>query len=186
MLNLQFPEDYGKAELAGKDVEFTVTVNSIDETRRKQNEVITAIMDNSEILKYPEKELNNYIENQKTYTEYMASMYGMDMDAFAQANGFENEEAFDTYLKVLCEQITAQEMLLKSIALAEGLTLSDKEYEEGKVLILSEQGYDSEAAYKEATGQDFEEMAGKGNIELSLLMDKAMELVLAEAVEISE
>lgn len=32
VLNLKFPEDYGKDEFNGKDVEFTVTVNKISTT----------------------------------------------------------------------------------------------------------------------------------------------------------
>ncbi len=72
VLNLTFPEDYGKDELNGKPVEFTVTVNSIKTTVYPEltDEIVKDISDKETVAEY--KEYANQqvaINNEKTATE---------------------------------------------------------------------------------------------------------------------
>ncbi len=74
-LNLTFPEDYRDEEVAGKDVVFTVTVNSIseDEIPELTDEFVQSISDDcktvDEYREYVETELKNQKESEAKATQ---------------------------------------------------------------------------------------------------------------------
>lgn len=114
-LDLKFPDPYTNSpDLAGKPVVFTVTVNSITRTTYPEvNDEIAAklgfstyddfktemvaltvqdfaweyVMTNSKVLKQPEKEINDMVDEAVAYYTAYASQSGYTFDAFLKANG---------------------------------------------------------------------------------------------------
>ena len=107
-LNLTFPKDYGKEELNGQDVVFTVTVNSVQTTegvepkdiykdlgfetlekyesdvkeRAIKNYFLEAVTANSEIKEYPEEDIKILQTQIKDALENnISTYYGMTLDA---------------------------------------------------------------------------------------------------------
>lgn len=156
--NGKFPEDYGNAEMAGKDVVFTITVNAITkedvpelndkfvksvseksktvkEYKKEVKELLqkdaetsyeysieTAVwekvMDNTEVKKYPKKEMNatkeNWIKQYQTAAEY----YQMEYETFIEEQMGMTVEDFEKQIdtavkKTLKEQMAVEQLRTK-------------------------------------------------------------------------
>ena len=132
-LNLKFPDSYHSADLAGKNVVFTVTVNSVkrvtypdynEENVKKYTGKTVAefeasfigtlafdtLYQNATVKKYPEKELqlisDKYIQS---YTDY-ANQYGMTLPAYISAMGT-TVDVFYEYIDGMAKQYVKRDLL---------------------------------------------------------------------------
>ncbi len=153
-----------------------------------RNQLWATIMDNSKVLKYPEKELQECKDTNQEYYETYAKQYGMELKEFIKQYTGMDEKAYDDYLKQYAEAIVSQEMVMYSIAKAENITISDKEYKEKVEEFKKEQGITDEAAFKQQYGKSFEEYAGKDNLMKNFLLEKILEFAVdnAKVVPVSE
>jgi trigger factor len=212
-LDITFPADYSSPELAGQAVVFNVKVNSIkvsvvpeltedyvknntdyadiaaykegkrkeliaanDETMRNEKikNLITAIVDSSTISSYPQSVVDYYAFEMESYYLQYAAMFGYELADFLAANGM-TEESFATEKKAYAEDRTAQELVLNSIIKAEKMEISDDEYKTGVAGYVEEYGYASE--------EEFFQNATEEQIRESLIWEKAVNLILDQAVE---
>ena len=212
-LNLTFPDDYNEESLQGKDVVFTVTVNSatrqevpeysldfvqnttdyktLEEyeaavgkqlTKDKEAEAIntqkttlwSAALDNTKVKKYPDREVEHYIEFNSQQMDDMAKSYGMSREDLLASYEFGDEEAFAAVNEDGSKLRVKQEMLIEYIADKEGLEYTDKER---KALIadFEQQGYDEDAV-KTQTGRTMDEY-----IHIELLYQKVLDFLLENA-----
>lgn len=213
-LNLTFPEDYSSTDLAGQDVVFTVTVNSVKtpvvpeltdewvkenssaknieeyrivikeelteekELTEKENIIAslwTQVVDSSEMLQYPEKELKAYIEEIEVQYEAAAESYGMTLEDLLAAYGLDDEEVYNQQNKEAAQTFIKEQMVMYYIAQIEGLTYTDEEAEEMRAAI-SDAGYDDES-FKEYYGQDIESY-----IDSALTYSKVAEFIFDNAI----
>ena len=211
-LNLTFPENYGSAELAGQDVVFTVTVNCVKEMPEITGELVSELSDGAystvdgyrvymkELLQKNKEEeqeytilmdlmtqlyntctINEYPQElvdysvssmHKVYEDY-AAMYGMTVEDMVSSFGLTMDE-FDEMVVENVKENLQQELILKAIAEQEGLLVSDEEYAEGTAGYAEKYGYGS--------AEEFEADYDRATIEMSLMMDKVMEFVKANAL----
>lgn len=149
----------------------------------KQNTLWNQVMENAEILGYPEGEVDaRKQENIEYYTNY-ATQYNMDLNSFVTAYFGMDEAAFADYLDMYAQTIVEQEMVMYAIAKAEGISLSDKEYKDLLVLTLKEQGFSGEDAFESQSGMSFEEYAGKENLQKTFLLEKVINFIVENAAE---
>jgi len=147
----------------------------------KQNTLWNQVMENAEILGYPEGEVDaRKQENIEYYTNY-ATQYNMDLNSFVTAYFGMDEAAFSDYLDMYAQTIVEQEMVMYAIAKAEGISLSDKEYKDLLILTLKEQGFSGEDAFKSQSGMSFEEYAGKENLQKTFLLEKVINFIVENA-----
>ncbi|QIB69887.1 trigger factor [Aminipila butyrica] len=219
-LHLTFPEDYGKDELNGQNVDFDVTLGAIMVTetptydlafvkanssetsladyeksvkkelyKTKQesaeeetkNQLWASIMDNAKVLKYPEKEVQAAKDTNEEYYENYAKQYNMELKDFVKQYAGMDEKAYADYQQQYAEAIISQEMVMYSIAKAEGISISDKEYKEKLAAFKADQGVTDDKAFKDQYGQSFEEYAGKDNLMKSFLLEKVIQFALDNA-----
>lgn len=153
--NGKFPEDYGNAEMAGKDVVFTITVNAITkedvpelndkfvksvseksktvkEYKKEVKELLqkdaetsyeysieTAvwekIMDNTEVKKYPKKEMNatkeNWIKQYQTAAEY----YQMEYETFIEEQMGMTVEDFEKQIDTAVKETLKDQMAVEQL-----------------------------------------------------------------------
>lgn len=224
-IDVTFPDNYSNnPDLAGKDAEFTVTINSIkevvvpeltdewvteytakDETpyttvkeykkavraeleaqkvedaaTNKTADVLTAIIDNSTIKGYPEDEINGYIQSMKEYYESFASAYGYDFETFLSGWFGMTQEEFEEEANTLAEATIGRQMVCKLIAKAEGMTVSDEEYQTA----LEQYAKDYSTDSKTYTTAEFEEEHGKDVITENILLEKVLDFITENAVEV--
>ncbi len=198
-LNLTFPKDYDKGQeggekLGGKDVVFTVTINSVkketippyddawvaenskvktvdeyneyvrqqlydekEETAKnnKISELWGEVIENSEVLKYPEEEVNGYVEEIEAQYEAMAESSGMELKDLWEQYGIDSEEEYNKQNKEAAEAYVKEQMVMYWIADKEGLSYSEDEAKKLKEDI-DEAGYTDET-FKQNFGQEIDD-----------------------------
>lgn len=212
-LQLTFPEDYSNSpEMAGQDVVFEVTVNQILEyvdaewndafvqkntaydsveaymegTRadweaykeeqapaQKEMSVVKAIIAASEFD--CDEELKSLEDSMRAQYEKTAQGYGIDLETYVTSSGIDMAE-FENQLKDAADYQIKGRLVLKAIADAENMTITEEEYSESLKELAETYGAESPEA--------FEEQYGRDTIEENLLLEKALDYVVGQAVEV--
>lgn len=84
------------------------------------------VLTNSEMIEYPEKDVENAMSEFRKLTEEYAAQADMTMEQFIEAQGF-TEEAFEDESRRYAEQKVKQNLIIQSIMDAEGFSLEDEE-----------------------------------------------------------
>lgn len=177
-LNLTFPEEYSNADLAGQDVVFEVTINSIsqppeltdtwaasntdydtvEDYRNAQKEsleqeaeneyesqvksdLFQMVAESSEIKDYPEDVLNDLKSDIETQMDSMyTSTYGMSLEEALEAQGISQEEA-EQSIDETAKSYLSQYMITQAILDAEGIQLTEADYEKALEEFASLSGF---------------------------------------------
>ena len=214
-VSVVFPETYTNEEVAGKDAEFAVKINSIQDCQyeeltdemvkenfgydtvdafnqamlealqqnklaaleqNKSSLVLSQVIKNSQILGYPEDELEQYKQSTiSTYQQY-ATAYGMTYEDFLSSYLEMSVEAFEQYALESAESSLKQELVLQAIANAEQLTFTSAEYNEYLSGLASSYGYDSLSTMVSDIGNDV--------LQRSMLLETALQFITDNAVEV--
>ncbi len=207
-LNLTFPDPYtNNPDLAGKPVVFEVTVNdvkesapaelneeflasyteytSVDEfmegTRKqleeyvasqaesqKQFDIFTKVINNAEINVSDEDVQAYYDELYDTYKK-QAETIGIDLETMVGYYGMDLA-TFEAGLKTQAEEATKQDAVVRAIAAEENITVEDADRE----ALAEDFGYETVEAMEEDAGADM--------VESYILMEKVLDLLVANAV----
>lgn len=212
-LNLTFPEDYSEESLKGKDVTFTVKINSATRSvvpelneefvkenseyktvkeytgavekqlyNEKETEAInnqkttlwSAALDNTEVKKYPEKELNHYMEFNSEQLDQTAKQYGVSREDMLKQYGLDDEKDFEATNEDSSKLRVKQEMLVQYIADKEKLSYTEEEKEK-LIENFEAQGYDADAI-EQQTGRTVNDYA-----HIELLYEKVLDFLLDNA-----
>ena len=212
-LNLTFPEDYSEESLKGKDVTFTVKINSATRSvvpelneefvkenseyktvkeytgavekqlyNEKETEAInnqkttlwSASLDNTEVKKYPEKELNHYMEFNSEQLDQTAKQYGVSREDMLKQYGLDDEKDFEATNEDSSKLRVKQEMLIQYIADKEKLSYTEEEKEK-LIENFEAQGYDADAI-EQQTGRTVNDYA-----HIELLYEKVLDFLLDNA-----
>lgn len=136
----------------------------------------------SEVIKYPDKEVQDVID--KTITEYKgyAEQYDMEyVDFLQQYVGVEDEADFNSQVAEYAKVLVKEEMILFYIADKEGLSTSKDEYKQFIKDTLADYGY-TEETFKDTQGKTYEDAVGKDTIERQLYLNKVQDFILSKAV----
>ncbi|MBR3786114.1 MAG: trigger factor [Firmicutes bacterium] len=216
-LDLQFPEDYGKEDLNGKDVVFTVTINSkkvekipeynldfvksnskyesladyeaavkeelLAEKREEKETDVQGVLweqivEDSELIKYPE-EKNEMMDTTLNSFKTAAANAGKEWDAYLKELGYTEEELM-TQITSYAETKVFQELIIYAIADAEGLEVTNEEYEAYMQDVLTQSGYDEES-FEQYYGTTIEEYCKQEGLRSSMLLNKVMDKVMEYA-----
>ena len=143
-------------------------------------EVFNKILEASEVINYPEKELAAETELvKKPYVDYAANM-GVELSDFITQMGM-TEEQFDTMLKQNGETTTKQKLVLYAIKNAEGINFKQSDYEAYIAEELERAGL-TEEAFKEQNGKTVAEYANENGMFSSYLYKVVMDKVMEYAV----
>ena len=195
VLNLTFPEDYGNADLAGKPVEFTVTVQTVtrvnypeitDEIAKElgfdslqeynasafkatAREYITLqLVKEVKVKENPETELNFFVESDVEYYKNYYAAWGMTIE---NVTGM-SEDDFRAQLKKNYENAMGEFLFVYYVAKEENLTVSDEEIDDKVKEFAEAQG---------VTVEEFLESNETEYIELSLLYENVMDFLYENA-----
>ena len=178
--NLDFVKkntDYKSIEEYEKALEKKI-YNSKEETaiKTQQEDLWSKALENTDVKKYPERELEHYIEFNSSQMDQMAESYGVSREDMLTQYGFKDEDEFDTVNDESSKLRIKQEMLLEYIADKEGIEYTDEE-KTAQLEEFEKQGYDEDEIEKQ-TGRNADEY-----VHFELLYQKVLEF-LAENAEI--
>lgn len=219
VIDLTFPADYYE-ELAGKDVEFTVTINSVKRTaltvefvqansdcatieeyedsvrgdlaakkasdaqQSQESALWQQVMNNCTILDYPKKEVDQYIKDRTQAIKDYAKQQNKPWKDFLEQDAQMTQSDFDSYVDNEAHDQIGWEMVLCAIARQEGLEPTEDEYNDSVNRYMSNMGYESEQAFRDASdGKSLEESVGRKNIEMNIIYENVLEFIKENAVE---
>ena len=145
-----------------------------EEISNQQTELWSQVLEDTEVLQHPEKELNYYIEFNSNQIDDMAESYGLSREDMLANYDFGSEEEFDAVNEDSSKLRVKQEMLIEYIVEKEGLEYTDEEAEE-MISSFEQMGYDEEMV-KSQTGHDMDSY-----VRIELLYQKVLEFLLDNA-----
>ena len=137
-----------------------------------KSDLFQQVMENSQIKDYPEDILNDLKSDIETQMDQMyTSMYGMSLDEALEAQGISTEEA-EQSIDETAKSYLSQYMLTQAILDAEGISLTEADYEKALDDFAKLSGFENseeiESMYSDAT-------VLKGNVLWNVACDKLME-----------
>lgn len=199
-LNLVFPEDYKNADVAGKDVVFTVKINAItaniipeltdsmvqekteydnvtdfaDAIREQaaRDQLWETYLESCKVVKYPKEETKKYYDRLLDSYSQVAVYNGMTLEAMVTSYyGYKTLDEFLSYAMSLAMSSVKEEMVLYSTARNNNIEISDADYQKIGTELAKEAGYE--------TLEDYEGYMAEDGIRLEiyrkLVVDKAFE-----------
>lgn len=136
----------------------------------------------SEVIKYPDKEVQAVIDS--TVAEYKgyAEQYEMEYVEFLQQYvGVADEADFNEQVAEYAKILVKEEMIIYYIADKEDISTTGDEYDQFITDTLADYGY-TEDSFKETQGKSYEDAVGKDTIQRQLYLDKIQDFILAKAV----
>ncbi len=124
----------------------------------------------------PSAIIDSVAKSEKEGFETMMKAYGADIDSYLTSQGLTMEE-FDQQIRDYAESVARQELLVRALAQAENITVSDQDIKEQYANFAQEYGYSSaedfEKNVKEQNGEDtFKEAVLTRKVE-EMLFDNA-------------
>ena len=146
------------------------------------------VVENAEVLQYPDAELAEAMvaadQMESTYRQQAAS-YGIEWADYLSMFMGTDEEGFNAMKEEYAQNIVKNEMVLYSIARAEKLELTEKEYKERIAEILESSDL-TEESFQEYYGQTIREYADANDWKTSFLMEKVYDRIRELGKEVTK
>ena len=152
----------------------------LEAEENKQTEVMKKILDNATVYKYDQEEVDENYNDCIDYWNTIAGYYGTTLGEFVESMMGMDEEQFRSEAAEAAYQYVVGNIALLAIAYDQGLSITEKEYEERLKDLAEAYGYESaEELEKECIAE-----SGEDYLWDEFLMEKAMEYVLETVIEI--
>lgn len=178
--NTEFDNTVEYEKSVKKDIEDGKKRNAISNARQ---EVLAKIMDDSEVISYPQKEYDNsYNRLVDTYKSY-AEDNDIEFEEYLETEMGLTKKQFEKIAKETVDKAVKQELVLHSIARLEKIKITADEYKEYLNNFLKDAGY-TEETYEEEYGYTIAEYAENNNLYTVLLYQRVLDKVMeySEAV----
>ncbi len=136
--------------------------------------LLDMIVSKSTIIKYPQDQLNKYIETMNKDLEQNATQYQMKPEEFLSTYLQMTMEDFNAETKTRAEKTVAQELVMLGISKSENITVSDSEYK------ASLEKYAKNFGFK--SSKDMIAQYGEDTMKNQTLFDKILDFVIENAV----
>lgn len=133
------------------------------------------VVESSEVIKYPEDEVNKYVEEIEAQYQAMADNNGMELKDLWEQYGIKSEKEYNTENKETAQAYVKEQMVMYDIAEKEDLSYTDEEEDELRTQ-LEDAGYQDDETFVETFGQDMDTY-----IELALTFNKVGEFIYDNA-----
>jgi len=135
----------------------------------------SAVMENTEILVWPdsvEEEYNKLVEQYKQY----ADAEGQEYDEFIETNMGTTVEDFEASMRQQLESVEKEMLAASAIAEEEGIKLTDKVYEEQLVLMAEMYGYGDVETLKQAASEEELKEIALGLLVMKFVSDNCVQV----------
>jgi trigger factor len=167
--------DFDTVEAYRENLRQVLAVDNVDRMKKqKENDIYNTVIKESEIT-LPENLLEYYASDLMTLYTNIASGYGMDLEGFVTLSGYSMVE-FEADAKAYSENMATRELVIKAITTAEGIVLTDEEFQAEVADYAEQYGYESNEAFLEEADEDV--------LREDLLFNKIMQFIVGESIEL--
>ncbi|MBK5253314.1 MAG: trigger factor [Peptostreptococcaceae bacterium] len=168
--------DYDNKKDYEKNLKATMLEDKIAANENEaQTNMFLTILDSSEIVEYPEKELTEAKESSIQMYKTIAEEYGMEYETFVEEQMGVSVEEFEVQASEYAESVVKQNLVIYSIAKDEGISVTDKEYQQFLDDALEEAGYDRESFKAANNDEDIEVYAEENDFYSKMLMETVID-----------
>ena len=172
---VQNTTDYKSLEEYEKSVEKALyDEKEQTEIENQKTTLWSSALENTEVKKYPERELDYYIDFNSQQMDEMAKAYGMNREEMLASYDFGDEDEFAAVNEDSSKLRVKQEMLIEYIADKEKLEYTDKEVDK-MIKEYEAAGYTDDTVMSQ-TGRTMEEY-----VKMELLYQKVLDFLLENA-----
>lgn len=144
-----------------------------------QSNVTTVVIENATILEYPEKDMEDMLDQTMENVKTEADAYGYSIpDYIAARYGVDSEDAFKENIKAAIKDFMNEKIVICAIAKAESITASDDEVKEYKQSMMDEGGFPDEATFDGVYSAD--------DVYYYTLADKVVKFLVENAKPVEE
>lgn len=147
-----------------------------EQQNMKMNEAWLIVFENAEIKRFPQGEVDRYINEVNALYEEEAKNYDMTTADLIYEMHEMTVDEFNEDIRLSAENYVSEELIIRAIVKAENIEINDDEY-----AALLQVYVDN--MYNVNSIQELEDMYGKDNLISSLLWDKVLELIVDNAVD---
>lgn len=148
-----------------------------DAVKDDMSSVFDKLMKKSQVIKYPEKELNNKKTKLADSYKLAAEKAGTDVDSYiSQSLGMSVDE-FNKQIEDAAKLTVKYELILNQIARLEGVELTDEDYSSFIDTLLEDSGLTKDT-FKLQSGMSIEEYAEQNDLYTSMLYQRVMDKVM--------
>jgi len=135
-----------------------------------------AIMENSVFHMLPNSEIDQHISLTLMWISYEAAMYGVDIEEYVyyETGGMSLDDFIDIRLRNMAIDDVKKDLVIRAVAVKEGVTITDEEFEEGVLEIVTQFFYESV--------EQFMDIYSRVNIIVAFLRDKLVDFLIENAV----
>jgi trigger factor len=142
--------------------------------RQKENDLYNAVINGSEIT-FPDNLLAYYEYDLKAMYFEIAESYGVGVEEILGASGYTMEQ-FDADAKEYAKSMATRELVVMAISKAEGIELTDEEFQTEAAIYAASEGYESTEEFLEGADEDI--------LKEDMLFNKIIKFIVSESKEI--
>lgn len=135
------------------------------------------IVENTEVIKYPEKELKERLEETINIYEQKAETAGVKWQDYLKDSLQMSEDEFNKEAEEYAKQLVKQEMIIYALAEKEEVSVSEEELDTYLNSMLSTAGFADEKAFETYTGMTLKEYAKAYQLDRDLLLTKELDTI---------
>ncbi|MGB5823771.1 MAG: trigger factor [Proteocatella sp.] len=135
--------------------------------------LLDQIVSSSTIIKYPQDQINKYVDSMIKDLEQNATQYNMSTEEFLNAYLQMTMDEFKAESKIRAEKTVSEELVMLGISKAENIKISNDEYKDSLEKYTKTFGFEST--------DDLVAQYGKDTIKNQALFDKVLDFVLENA-----
>ncbi|MCD8119871.1 MAG: FKBP-type peptidyl-prolyl cis-trans isomerase [Lachnospiraceae bacterium] len=173
----EYNDEFVTTYFSAYDLSTTEEFEDYIEEMLYYNLVLTAVWDEfveaCEVVSYDEDEVNDLLDQTVEYYVSYYAYYGYDFEELVSEYGYTLDEYAELYMLDSVKETVKEKMIIRAIAEAEGIEVTDEVYESEAELYRISYGYD--------TVEELEEAYTKSEIEFSILYDLVTEFVAQNA-----
>ncbi|MDO4869822.1 MAG: trigger factor [Bacillota bacterium] len=167
--------DFNNKKQYEKAIKENIKTRKREEAVNKQKEELwDKVVGDSKVKKYPQEEVDHYMEFNDQQMSDLAEEYGVTRSQVLAQYGFADEKAFDLSNAESSKLRVKQELIILKIAEDEELSYTDEEKDE-MITQFEGQGYTEENILQQ-TGRTMDEY-----VDIQLLYKKVLDLILDKA-----
>ena len=140
-------------------------------------DLYSKIVEETEVIKYPDKEVKNQTDVVKQTYKDEAKAAGAKWEDYLKNTLKVSEDEFNKMSEDYAKEVIKQEMIIYSVAAKEEVVVSDEEYEEYLNSLLISAGYKDAETFKTYTGMSIEEYAETYMLDRDLLLTKELDKI---------
>lgn len=140
-------------------------------------DLYSKMVEETEVLKYPEKEVKEQTEVVKDTYKAEAEASEVEWEDYLEDTLQVSEEEFDETCEEYAKEVVKQEMIIYAVSAKEGITVSDEKYEEYLNSLLVSAGYNDADTFKTYTGMTIEEYADAYRLDRDYLLTKELDQI---------